>query len=143
MLVSPCLLVGVLLQSNYIYLNRPRWDCWSVMYAVIRASLIVAPERQGALQGAGGNIEELLPEDEREKRQKEKQQARWTINVGLDPTVIRLSRSQGFSADQRHCQYSPAHWKVGCSILLKLPFVDRFSCGFRARSPVYAYRMDD
>ncbi|MCJ1439186.1 hypothetical protein MMC27_008577 [Xylographa pallens] len=47
-------------------------------------------ERQGALQGAGGNIEELLPEDEREKRQKEKQQARWTINVGLDPTMIMV-----------------------------------------------------
>ncbi|MCJ1475421.1 hypothetical protein MMC13_004083 [Lambiella insularis] len=38
-------------------------------------------ERQGALQGAGENIEELLPEDARETRRKERRQARWTINV--------------------------------------------------------------
>ena len=49
---------------------------------------MMASERQGALQGAGENIEELLPDDEREKRRKEKQQARWTINVGLDHTIV-------------------------------------------------------
>ncbi|MCJ1378312.1 hypothetical protein MMC17_001409 [Xylographa soralifera] len=48
-------------------------------------------ERQGALQGAGENIEELLPEDEREKRRKEKQQARWTININVIANIVLLT----------------------------------------------------
>lgn len=38
-------------------------------------------ERHGALQGVGGRIEELLPEDEREDRLRGLKHARWAINV--------------------------------------------------------------
>jgi hypothetical protein len=44
-------------------------------------NLTTTPERQGALQGVGESIEQLLPEDEQEKRRKHRTQAWWTINV--------------------------------------------------------------
>jgi hypothetical protein len=39
-------------------------------------------EQNGALQGVGGRIEELLPEDEREDRLRGEKRAKWAINVG-------------------------------------------------------------
>lgn len=38
-------------------------------------------ERGGALKDTGGDIEPLLPEDEREKRRKGERNAKWAINV--------------------------------------------------------------
>ena len=40
-------------------------------------------ESGGALKDTGGDIEPLLPEDEREKRRKGERNAKWAINVSL------------------------------------------------------------
>ena len=40
-------------------------------------------ERGGALKNTGGDIEPLLPEDEREQRRKGERNAKWAINVLL------------------------------------------------------------
>jgi hypothetical protein len=40
------------------------------------------PERRGALQNLGEDVEAFLPEEEREKRRKANRNARWAINVG-------------------------------------------------------------
>lgn len=40
------------------------------------------PEQNGALQGVGGRLQELLPKEVREERLKGEKHARWAINVG-------------------------------------------------------------
>ncbi|MCJ1245278.1 hypothetical protein MMC30_002481 [Trapelia coarctata] len=48
-------------------------------------------ESQGALQGVGESIEQLLPEDEQEKRRKGRKQARWTININVIANILLLT----------------------------------------------------
>jgi Lon protease-like protein len=45
-------------------------------------------ERNGALQGVGGRLEELLPEDAREERLRGEKNARWAINV-CQPHILK------------------------------------------------------
>ncbi len=40
------------------------------------------PEQNGALQGVGGRLQELLPKEVREERLQGEKYARWAINVG-------------------------------------------------------------
>ena len=47
-------------------------------------------ERQGGLQTSNERIEELLPQETREKRRKEARQAKWTININVLANIILL-----------------------------------------------------
>lgn len=47
-------------------------------------------ERGGGLQQVRGNITELLPDDERERRQKAERRAKWAINVNVIANIILL-----------------------------------------------------
>ena len=58
-------------------------------------------ERGGALGDTGGDIEPLLPEDEREKRRKGERNAKWAINVRLR-YVHRNLRTAHSYIDQCH-----------------------------------------
>ncbi|CAF9912619.1 MAG: hypothetical protein GOMPHAMPRED_007709 [Gomphillus americanus] len=48
-------------------------------------------EHSGALRDAGENVEQLLPEDEREARRKANKKARWAININVIANVILLT----------------------------------------------------
>ncbi|EMC96268.1 hypothetical protein BAUCODRAFT_33618 [Baudoinia panamericana UAMH 10762] len=48
-------------------------------------------ERSGGLQAVAGNIGELLPEEEREKRQKAATRAKWAININVIANVLLLT----------------------------------------------------
>ena len=48
-------------------------------------------EHSGALRDAGENVEQLLPEDEREARRKANKKARWAININIIANVILLT----------------------------------------------------
>lgn len=47
-------------------------------------------ERGGGIQAVRGNISELLPEEEREKRAKAEKKAKWAININVIANVILL-----------------------------------------------------
>lgn len=53
------------------------------------------PERQGALQGLGEDIEALLPEDERAARRKGERKAKWAININVVANVLLLAAKVG------------------------------------------------
>ncbi|RYO84415.1 hypothetical protein DL764_009340 [Monosporascus ibericus] len=48
-------------------------------------------ERRGGLQFEQGNISELLPEDERQRRAKASKRARWAININVVANVLLLA----------------------------------------------------
>lgn len=48
-------------------------------------------ERGGGIQEVSGNIGELLPEDEREKRAKAQKKAKWAINVNVIANILLLA----------------------------------------------------
>ncbi|KIW09147.1 uncharacterized protein PV09_00083 [Verruconis gallopava] len=48
------------------------------------------PERRGALQDLGEDVEAFLPEDERRRRKKAKRRAQWAISVNIISNVILL-----------------------------------------------------
>ena len=54
-------------------------------------------ERGGGLQRVGGNIGELLPEDERERRAKAGRRAKWAININVIANILLLA-GKGFAA---------------------------------------------
>lgn len=54
-------------------------------------------DHEGALQTDGENIEALLPEDEREKRRKDKKTAQRAINVNVLANIVLLA-AKGFAA---------------------------------------------
>ena len=56
-----------------------------------------AMDHEGGLQTGGENIESLLPEDEREKRLKDKKIARRAININVLANIILLA-AKGFAA---------------------------------------------
>lgn len=68
-------------------------------------------ELGGALKNTGGDIEPLLPQDERENRRKGERNAKWAINVRLasHPECLNVD---GY-LDQCHSQY-PASSSQGC-----------------------------
>jgi len=47
-------------------------------------------ERRGGIQEVSGHIEELLPEDEKEKRRKAEKRARWAININVIANIVLL-----------------------------------------------------
>lgn len=62
-------------------------------------------ERNGALQGAGGRLDELLPKDAREERLQGEKNARWAINVCPCPCQKHLDHSNDHSGTgQCHCE---------------------------------------
>lgn len=48
-------------------------------------------ERSGGIQHVAGRIGELLPEDERQRRDKEARRAKWAININVIANVILLA----------------------------------------------------
>lgn len=48
-------------------------------------------ERSGGLQHVAGNIGELLPKEEREKRAKAAQKAKWAININVIANILLLA----------------------------------------------------
>ena len=49
------------------------------------------PERAGALQNVGEQVEQLLPKDTRETRRKGQRNARWAINVNVVANILLLA----------------------------------------------------
>ena len=60
-------------------------------------------ESGGALMDTGGDIEPLLPEDERERRRKGERNAKWAINVSQ--YGYTTAPSTDISIDQCRCQH--------------------------------------
>lgn len=54
-------------------------------------------DRPGGIQDVGGHIEELLPEEDREKRRRAARNARWAININVVANVLLLA-AKGFAA---------------------------------------------
>ncbi|KAI4177488.1 MAG: hypothetical protein LQ343_000469 [Gyalolechia ehrenbergii] len=52
-------------------------------------------ERRGALHDTGERIHEMLPEDEKEKRQKAERHARWAININVIANILLLAAKGG------------------------------------------------
>lgn len=48
-------------------------------------------DRPGGIQDVGGHIEELLPEDDREKRRRGVRNARWAININVIANILLLA----------------------------------------------------
>ena len=48
-------------------------------------------ERSGGIQEVSGNIQELLPEEEREKRRKANKRAKWAININVIANIVLLA----------------------------------------------------
>ena len=48
-------------------------------------------ERSGNIQALAGNIGDLLPDDEKEKRRKASQKAKWAININVIANIILLA----------------------------------------------------
>ncbi|KAL9593480.1 MAG: hypothetical protein Q9219_007533 [cf. Caloplaca sp. 3 TL-2023] len=48
-------------------------------------------ERRGALHDTGDRIQEMLPEEEREKRRKAERNAKWAININVIANIILLA----------------------------------------------------
>ena len=86
----------------------------------------------------GGNIELLLPDDERERRLKGKRNARWAINVGGG---LVLGSASLTATDQCRCQHHPPCCKDRCCHLLVFPVFDRLARRFSSRSAVYFDRL--
>ena len=54
-------------------------------------------DRTGGIQDVGGHIEELLPEEDLEKRRRGARNARWAINVNVVANILLLA-AKGFAA---------------------------------------------
>ena len=57
------------------------------------------PEMSGKLKMTGGNIEPLLPEDERERRATGEKRAKWAININVIANILLLA-AKGIAATQ-------------------------------------------
>lgn len=53
-------------------------------------------DRPGGIQDVGGHIEELLPEEDRDKRRRGARNARWAININVIANILLLS-AKGFA----------------------------------------------
>lgn len=53
------------------------------------------PERRGALADSGERVHEMLPDDEKEKRQKAERHAKWAINVNVIANILLLAAKGG------------------------------------------------
>ena len=98
-------------------------------------------ELGGALKNTGGDIEPLLPKDERENRRKGERNAKWAINVPLAPYPECLN-ADGY-VDQRHSQYPAPNSQMYCRFQFFVAFTHRFARRLRSGSTLYIDHLDN
>lgn len=81
-------------------------------------------ERGGALKDTGGDIEPLLPEDEREKRRKGERNAKWAINASVR-FAVAIANADSYQ-DQRYSQHPASCSQGRRRIHLVVPLAHRF-----------------
>lgn len=96
-------------------------------------------ERIGALQGVGERVEDLLPQDTREKKARANKHAKWAINVsrfGFKQTFRGwLTTALGQCAGKH---LAPS-LQSRCSILLVVALPYCITCRFRTRLAMYRH----
>ena len=114
------------------------------IYCVIMdlSSADLCTERRGALQDAEERVDQLLPKDYLEKRQKGERNAKLAINVRLLATRFFQHETNLSHADQRHCQHLPARSEDCCCFLFWFPFSSCLSRRLCSGSAMYAHCLD-
>lgn len=101
-------------------------------------------ERNGALQGVGGRLDELLPEDAREKRLHSERNARWAINVRRQLCLRGFVHADECTGTgQCHCEYTSPGCQMRGRLLLFIAISDCFLDRLSIRPAVYDYRVDN